>query len=92
MTMKDIKNEFANVTGFSKVEASKLVDAMYTLISDALIAGENIDIYGFGSLKANIVAEREMYNPLFGHHVVPEHRVLKFKCAPSFKRRLNGEE
>lgn len=92
MTMKDIKNEFAAATGITKAEASKFVDAMYTVISEALIDGENIDIYGFGSLKVNTVPEREADNPLFGHRVIPEHRVLKFKCAPSFKRRLNGEE
>jgi nucleoid DNA-binding protein len=76
-TRKRIQEIIAR-TGLSCDKAAKLTDKIFEAMADALIAGEKIELRGFGTLE---VKERKAYiahNPQTGEQVIttPRRRVL----------------
>ena len=49
--------------GASREDARDLVDQCLAMISDALVAGDNIGIHGFGSFNVRQRADRTGRNP-----------------------------
>ena len=56
------KNELvalaAEQTGLSKKDTEKTIDVVLAAISDALIAGEKVQLSGFGSFETRVRAAR----------------------------------
>jgi integration host factor subunit alpha len=51
MTKADIiENVYERVGGFSKKDASQIVEAVFDIIKDTLARGEKIKLSGFGNL------------------------------------------
>ena len=91
MTYSELKRVSAKASGYSVAVATEILDAAYTSIVQGFLEGESFDVYGFGSLSVKTVAERVVDSPVTGHCVIPEHRALKLKVSPVFKKKLNGD-
>ncbi len=68
----------ARKTGISKHEVAAIGEAMFTLIGEALMAGEGVKLTAFGSLQVRARAERLGRNPRTGteHRISPRHTVV----------------
>ena len=68
----------ARRTGLSKADTAAIGDAMFELMREALMAGENVKLTAFGSLQVRSRAERLGRNPRTGteHRISPRQTVV----------------
>jgi integration host factor subunit alpha len=68
----------ARRTGLSKSDTADVCEAMFALMTAALMAGENVKLTAFGSLQVRARAERLGRNPRTGteHRISPRHTVV----------------
>jgi len=80
MNKAELIQRVVKKTGLKKVDVGGLVNAMFEVIEDALKAGENVTITGFGSFKVVERKAREGRNPQTGQPIkIPAKKVVKFK-------------
>lgn len=92
MTKADIiDNVYETVGGFSKKEASEVVDEVFKTMKEILAAGDGeIKISGFGKFVVREKVEREWTNPLTGQTSrIPARRVLRFYASEKLRATLN---
>ena len=90
MTKSDLINSVAQKADISKKDADKAVSAVIAAISDSLVAGEKVQLVGFGTFEVRERAERKGRNPKTGEVVaVPACKYLAFVSAKSVKADLN---
>jgi integration host factor subunit alpha len=90
VTRADLSKAVYREVGLSHRESARLVDSVLEEISDALVAGETIKVYSFGSLAVRQKDERIGRNPKTGEEVpIPARRVLVFRASPALKNRIN---
>jgi DNA-binding protein HU-beta len=86
LTKADIVDVIAAATGLTKVETEAVVDGFISTVIDAMKAGKNIEIRGFGSFKVKKRKGRMARNPRTGEQVmVEEHFVPIFKVSKDLK-------
>ena len=92
MTKADIiENVYESVGGFSKKDASQIVEAVFDIIKDTLARGEKIKLSGFGNLVVRDKNSRIGRNPQTGDEItISARRVLTFKPSQVLKNALNG--
>lgn len=79
--------------GFSKKEASELVDLVFETMKETLGRGEKIKISGFGNFVLRDKRERQGRNPQTGDPItITARRVLNFKASQLLKESLNDED
>ncbi len=71
VTRAMLSDAAARRTGISKTDTAAVGEAMFTMIAEALMAGENVKLTAFGSLQLRARAERVGRNPRTG----TEHRI-----------------
>ena len=64
LTKKDIVNNIAEETGFTKKEITEIVNSALNQINDALVDGQEVDLAGFGKFSIAERAARQGINPL----------------------------
>lgn len=70
----------------SKKTAGEAVNAVLDVITDTLVAHEDVSIPGFGSFKCVFKEEAEARNPQTGEAMtVPAHHAVRFKVAANVK-------
>jgi integration host factor subunit alpha len=80
VTKADIVERVYKEAGFSKKEASDLVDLIFKVIKDTLSRGEKVKISGFGNFSIRDKATRVGRNPQTGDAMnISARRVLTFK-------------
>ena len=90
-TKSDLVEAVANITGVSKAEANRAVDAVFTTITDNLAKGEDVRLTGFGSFSTAKRAARQGRNPQTGKPIqIRASRTVGFKPAKELKRSLNS--
>jgi len=86
MTKADIVERVYKEAGFSKKEASQLVDLVFKVIKDTLSRGEKVKISGFGNFSIRDKAVRVGRNPQTGEAMnISARRVLTFKPSQILK-------
>lgn len=65
-------------TGLNKADVAAVSEAMFALMGQALIAGDNVKLTTFGSLQVRARAERQGRNPRTGaeHRIAPRSTVV----------------
>lgn len=87
-----IESVYSQVGGFSKKEASDLVEAVFEAIKDALANGRKIKISGFGNFVVRDKHERPGLNPRTKERItLPPRRVVRFRPSPVLKTQVNRE-
>lgn len=74
-------------------DADEAVNTMLDAMTEALAAGQRIEIRGFGSFALNYRPPRLGRNPKSGDRVqVPAKYVPHFKAGKELRERVDGEE
>jgi integration host factor subunit alpha len=90
MTKADIVERIYEKVGFSKKEATDVVESIFEIIKGRLEKGEKVKISGFGNFVINAKRPRKGRNPQTGEEIVISgRRVLSFKPSPVLKKSIN---
>jgi len=93
MTKADIVERVYEKIGFSKKEASELVEMVFGSLKDKLVKGEKVKISGFGKFEVREKKSRIGRNPQTGDRItISARRVLNFSPSQVLKAMLNGQE
>lgn len=93
MTKADIVEKVYQKIGFSKKEASELVEMVFNQLKDVLCKGDKVKISGFGNFVVREKNERIGRNPQTGEQIkISARRVLTFRPSQVLKAVLNGED
>ncbi len=86
MTKSDIVSRIYREVGYSKKEASELVDLIFSIIKDTLSRGEKVKVSGFGNFSIRDKIPRTGRNPQTGKAMeITARRVLTFKPSQVLK-------
>lgn len=90
MTKNDIIDRVYDKVGFSKKEASDVVESIFEVIKARLERGEKVKISGFGNFVVNEKRPRKGRNPQTGQEIIISgRRVLTFKGSQVLKKSMN---
>jgi integration host factor subunit alpha len=93
MTKADIVERIYEKVGFSKKEATDVVESIFELLKGRLQQGEKVKISGFGNFIINAKRPRKGRNPQTGEEIIISgRRVLSFKPSPVLKKSINPGE
>jgi len=71
-------------------ESKVTVETVFEVIRERLIAGDDIDIFGFGKIENKVRSARKGRNPSTGEEIdITEKRALGFKPLGQLKKQLN---
>jgi integration host factor subunit alpha len=91
LTKVDIVEQVAAKCGFSKLEASELVETVFDEIRNALVEGENVKISGFGNFVLRDKKSRMGRNPQTSDPMeISARRVMSFKVSQVLKEALDS--
>lgn len=89
-TITDIAGKIADEQGLTKAQAKSAVEAVFKVVTEAALAGEDTSVAGFGKFKVKSSPEREGRNPATGATItVAASKKLTFTPAKA-KDALNG--
>lgn len=92
MTKADIVERIYEKVGFSKKEATEIVESLFEVVKRRLEAGEKVKVSGFGNFVVNEKRPRKGRNPQTGEEIViTGRRVLTFKASQVLKKTMNGD-
>ena len=90
MTKAEIIENVYEKLGFSKKEASDLVEMVFDSIKTSLSMGEKIKISGFGNFLVRQKRARVGRNPQTGQSIeISARKVLTFRPSQVLKNQLN---
>jgi integration host factor subunit alpha len=90
MTKADIIARIYEKVGFSKKDATDIVEATFEIIKGCLEKGEKVKISGFGNFVVNTKRPRRGRNPQTGEEItIVGRKVLTFKPSQILKKNLN---
>jgi len=93
MTKADLVERIYEKVGFSKKEATDVVQSIFEIIKGRLEQGEKVKISGFGNFIVNTKRSRKGRNPQTGEEITIAGRtVLTFKASPVLKRIINAAQ
>lgn len=89
MNKQELAAKISEAKGITKVEATRVVDAVFETIVEELKAGEMVKIPGFGNFVVKTRKARTAVLPLTNKKViVPSYKTVGFKPAKSFKEQV----
>ena len=75
--------------GLNKREAKDMVDALFDIVTERLVSGDDVKITGFGNFQIRSKSSRPGRNPRTGEPVAIEaRRVVTFHASPKLKDRV----
>ena len=91
MNHSDLIDHIATAQGVSKVDAKKLVEAVFSAIAEAAGKDGEVSINGFGKFKVTDSPERDSRNPATGEAMkIKAAKRFSFAASKTLKDRLNG--
>ena len=89
MNKQELAAKISEAKGITKVEATRVVDAVFETLVEELKAGEMVKIPGFGNFVVKTRKARTAVIPLTNKKViVPSYKTVGFKPAKSFKEQV----
>lgn len=86
MNKTDLVNSVAESAGFSKKDAEKAVAAVLDSVTNALIAGDKVQLVGFGTFEVRERAAKQGRNPRTGETMeIPASKLPAFKAGKALK-------
>ena len=92
MTKSELIEKLSYTNGvLNKKESEIIVNTIFNSISDALIAGDRVEIRGFGSFTIRLRDAREARNPKSGDIVrIPSKKTPFFKTGKELREKVNN--
>jgi len=92
MNKTEIIAAMAEQTGLSKKDAGKFLSAFETIITNALVSGQKIQLVGFFSADVAERAAREGRNPQTGQPMkIAASKAPRFKAGKKLRDEVNGK-
>jgi integration host factor subunit alpha len=89
LTRMDLSEAVFREVGLSRNDSADLVERVLELMSDALVAGEQVKISSFGTFSVRDKAARVGRNPKTGEEVpIHPRRVLTFRPSHLMRQRI----
>ncbi len=89
LTRADLAEALHRQVGLSRIDSAKIIEQILGHMSDALAAGENVKISGFGTFVLREKGERIGRNPKTGVEVpIAPRRVLTFRASQMMRERI----
>ncbi len=86
MNKTNLIDAVAAKTGLKKADAKAAVDAVFAAMEEALVAGDKIQLAGFGTFEVKVRAERQGRNPATGAAMtIPASKAPAFKAGKALK-------
>ena len=93
MTKADIINRIYEKVGFSKKDATDVVEASFEIIKAKLAQGDKVKISGFGNFVIHGKRPRKGRNPQTGEEItIIGRKVLTFKPSQTLKKSMNPDD
>ena len=90
MNKTELIDKIAAGSGISKADAKKALDATVVALKDALIAGDKIQLVGFGTFSVSERPAREGINPATKEKIqIAAKKVAKFKAGAELADAIN---
>jgi DNA-binding protein HU-beta len=91
MNKTELVASVAEKTGFTKKDAEKAVEALFSSVSDALADNDKVQIIGFGTFEVKAREERKGRNPQTGAEItIPASKNPVFKAGKGLKDAVNA--
>ena len=82
MNKTELIEKIAAAAGLTKVDSTKALEATVAAIKDALVAGDTVQLVGFGTFAVKEQPAREGINPLTKEKItIAAKKVAKFKAG-----------
>jgi integration host factor subunit alpha len=89
LTRADIAETINRQVGLSRADAGAMIESILDHMIDALVAGENVKISGFGTFVLRDKAQRIGRNPKTGVEVpITPRRVLTFRASQGVRQKV----
>jgi integration host factor subunit alpha len=89
LTRADIAETINRQVGLSRADAAAMIDSILNHMVDAVVAGENVKISGFGTFVLRDKAQRIGRNPKTGVEVpITPRRVLTFRASQGLRAKV----
>ena len=86
MNKTELVSAVAEKAGLSKKDSEKAVAAVFDAITGALVAGDKVQLVGFGSFEIKERAARVGRNPRTKEEIaIPASRIAAFKVGKALK-------
>ncbi|MCL5980102.1 HU family DNA-binding protein [Acidithiobacillus sulfuriphilus] len=90
MNKSELIEKIADHAGISRVAAGTALDATLEALKEALKAGEQVTLVGFGSFLVSTREARKGRNPATGQEImIAASRTPKFKAGKALKDAVN---
>ncbi len=90
MNKTELIDKIAAGAGISKADAKKALDATVSALKEALVAGDKIQLVGFGTFSVSERPAREGINPATKEKIqIAAKNVAKFKAGAELADALN---
>ena len=90
MNKTELIDKIAAGASISKADSKKALDATVNALKEALIAGDKIQLVGFGTFSVNERPAREGINPATKEKIqIAAKKVAKFKAGAELADALN---
>ncbi|HEX3652409.1 MAG TPA: HU family DNA-binding protein [Rhizomicrobium sp.] len=91
MNKNELIQQLSDRAGLGKNEASKAVDGIFDIIAEALKAGDEIRLTGFGVFAVSERAGGKGRNPQTGEEItIKPSKQPRFRAGKQLKDSLNG--
>lgn len=89
LTRADLAEALNRQVGLSRAESAQMVESILNHMAEALAAGENVKISGFGTFVLRDKSQRIGRNPKTGVEVpIEPRRVLTFRASQAMRDRI----
>jgi len=86
MNKTDLVNNISSKSGLTKKDVESVLNGFLGEITDALVAGDKVQLIGFGTFETRRRAARAGRNPQTGNTIeIPESNVPAFKAGNKLK-------
>ena len=90
MNKNELISAVAEVTGISKKDTSAVIGATLDKIAEAMVAGDKVQLIGFGTFETRERGERTGKNPRTGEEVkIAACKAPAFKAGKALKDAVN---
>ena len=90
MNKTELIDNIAASAGISKADAKKALDATTNALKEALVAGDKIQLVGFGTFSVSERPAREGINPATKEKIqIAAKKVAKFKAGAELADAIN---
>lgn len=92
MTKQELTNRVANRSGYTRQQASDIIEAAMQVMTESFSRGHNITLRGFGTFKVVTRKARTAYDFKNKKSIgMPTRRIVKFVPYNDLTNTLNGE-